>query len=69
MYTKLKNVHKKFTNLKEAVYKIVKDKTNYLYSIGDYTVINWINLPIICQLKQQQNTHTFKKYQKWCKER
>ena len=40
MYTKLKNFHKKFTNLKEAVYKIVKDKTNYLYSIGDYTVIN-----------------------------
>ena len=24
----------------KTVYKIVKDKTNYLYSIGDYTVIN-----------------------------
>ena len=26
----------------KTVYKILKDKTNYLYSIGDYKVINWI---------------------------
>ena len=48
----------------------VKYKTNYLYSIGDNAVINWIiNLPITYQLKQQQNTQTFKQYQKRYKER
>ena len=26
----------------KTVYKIVKYKANYLYSIGDYTVIDWI---------------------------
>ena len=28
--------------MKYKCYKIVKYKTNYLYSIGDYAVINWI---------------------------
>ena len=26
----------------KETYKIIKYKTNYSYSIGDYTVINWI---------------------------
>ena len=31
-----------FIKWNQTVYKIIKYKTNYLYFIGDYTVINWV---------------------------